>query len=1291
MLRNTAKLVWSGLVVATIVAAFVLSLTRLLLPLLGEYRADIEGWVGGVIGQPVEIGEIDAHFRGLYPVLHLRDVTLLDSKGGERLAAFKELSVELDWWRTLWHRQLEPGIFRVAGVELLVEADENGKIRIAGFGGGHRGGQNIGRWVLDRKRLAIEGATVTWRNAATLSPPLTFTNATILLANDAGRHQVTAEVTLPPDIGSTLRLGIDIAGDPLADKGWSGTGYLNVAGAHLARWWQPPQTLAFAVERGTVSVEGWIEWRDGRVFSGRADVTASNLRVAAANANDVAPFELNTFSASTRWQRDREGWKLLAAPLRWSRPHAQPVDTQLGVEQRQSKDGAKQLHIALLRADLQDLMALGQLAGRVSDSGLSWLKEFQPTAHLENLYVRLQPQGEATRYFVHAAAHGLGWHPARKLPGVENLALTVQADNDLAVIQLNSSGVQLDFAGLFREQLPVNHLAGTLVVRRGEQGWTLRGNDIEFANDDGQGAFSVGLEPSDEGEAPILDLTARIWDWRGEALPRYLPSGILAPKLVEWLERAIPAGHVTRGGLVLRGPLNEFPFTDGNGRFNASLDVTGGVLAFAPDWPVIDRINAQVVFHEQGIEVREAEGVTLGNRLANVHVEIPRMKSAERVVNITGRARGPFAEGLRYLNESPLQRNIGRHFASARAEGEHRTNLSLRIPLVSGPKEVQVRGDVTLVNNSLDLSGRGLALSNLRGRLAFSHNSVSATGIGAEVLGQPAVFDVRSEPNETGRGLSAIVIDARGSAQPDELQRRLGLQLLSLLQGSFQWRGMLHIPTGQNAGARLELHSDLVGATLTAPLGLGKNAEETRPFRVVMPVPLASGSVLEASLGSDLHGLFELGRKDGKLHATRGELRFGGVQARMPSAPGVRIAGFLPQLDTSRLPLQRQAPREEDAVQSAADYGTQFSAVDVSIGQARILGRDFSRVIVEGSNREGGWSLNVTSENLDGSLWIPRDPSAAIRADFDRLVLEAPSAAASTTQDDTARADPRRFPPTVLTAKQFAFGDVARGALEATLLGTPRGLRLASARLVNGPTRLTATGDWTITDGRHETALDLVMETDNAGVTLADFGYAEALSAGVGFHTAYVTWPGGPAEYASQHLSGTATVNIRQGRILDVEPGAGRIFGLLSFQALPRRLNLDFSDFFREGFAFDAITGEFVIRDGVAMTDNLNVKGPAAEIRVEGEVNLAARTYNEHVTVMPNVTGAVPWAAVGVGVTNPAAGAAVWLAERLLRKPVSDLTRANYRVTGSWNNPTVEKLARSDGAVKEAEEVGINP
>lgn len=1286
MLRSTAKLSWSALVVVTIVAAFALSLARLLLPLLGEYRTDIEGWIGGVIGQPVQIGEIDARFRGLYPSLTMQNVIMLDAQGQERLAAFQELSVDLDLWRSLLHGRFEPGTFRVVGVELLVEADARGRVRVAGFGGGggERGREELRRWVMDRPRLAVEGATVIWRKATSASPALTFKDARIVLTNTGERHQLVAEVTLPADLGSALRINLDVTGDPSQESGWHGEGYLNVADAQLDRWWQSPAESAVSVQQGTATLEAWVEWRNGQIFNLAGEMAARELRLAAPQPGEAQPLVLNSLSASANWQRGAQGWRLLVSPLRWQAPGAPAIETELGVEQRLTGGDSPQLHVALRHARLQDLLPLASLSGRMPAAARQWIDELRPSAELDDIYLRVEGLADKPRFFVHGLARDLAWRPVRKIPGAQNLQLTFDADNDSAVVQFSGRKVRLDFATLFRQPIGLDTLEGTLVARRGDQGWTLNTTDVAFANPDAQGAARFGLELPAAAGAPVLDLTARIANGRGESLSRYLPAAVMSSKAVAWLDRSLKSGTVTQGALVLRGPLDHYPFADGEGRFQAKLQVVDGVLDFAPDWPVISAINGEVAFHERGIDVRAVRGTTLGSELQSVSVAIPGPKAAHRDIIIKGTARGSLAAGLQYLRESPLQRDVGRHLAGARAAGEQRTELTLRIARGAQAKGVAVDGAVNFLGNSLRLTTDGADLSSIRGRLNFTNTTVAAAGLEAAIFGQSVTLDVRGEPKETGTGLGAILIDARGRARPQELEERLGLNVLGLLEGEVDWQGKLRIDTAPGAGARLDLTSDLLGAALHLPLGLGKESQEARALRLGFALPLAAGSVIEGSLGEDLNGVFELARRNGVFQLARGELRFGGVQARMPSGPGLRIAGFLPHVDGGKW----QLPPGVAGTGAGQDSAGLFSGIDVSIGEARLLGRDFARVIVQGASREGGWALNLTSEKIAGAIWIPRERGAPIRADFDRLVLDALPATAAKVADP---GDPRRFPPTVLTVKQFSYSDWARGSLEATLLGTPQGLRLASGKLENGPTRLIGTGDWSYVDDRHETALDLVLETDNAGMTLADFGYAEALRGGAGFHTAYVTWPGAPVDYDLQRLTGTATVNIRKGRILEVEPGAGRIFGLLSFQALPRRLNLDFTDFFTEGFSFDEIAGDFVIRAGVATTDSLKVQGPAATIRVNGEVDLAQRTYNENVTVLPNVTGAVPWAAVGVGVTNPAAGAAVWLAERLLRKPVSDLTQVNYRVTGSWNNPTVEKLARTDGQGDPGSEGDITP
>src|SRR3546814_8237458 len=73
------------------------------------------------------------------------------------------------------------------------------------------------------------------------------------------------------------------------------------------------------------------------------------------------------------------------------------------------------------------------------------------------------------------------------------------------------------------------------------------------------------------------------------------------------------------------------------------------------------------------------------------------------------------------------------------------------------------------------------------------------------------------------------------------------------------------------------------------------------------------------------------------------------------------------------------------------------------------------------------------------------------------------------------------------------------------------------------------------------------------------------------------------------NLQGRFTLAARDGQLVDVEPGAGRVLGLLSVAELPRRLLLDFRDLFSKGFAFNRIGGTIAFADGQARSDDMNI------------------------------------------------------------------------------------------------------
>jgi len=217
-------------------------------------------------------------------------------------------------------------------------------------------------------------------------------------------------------------------------------------------------------------------------------------------------------------------------------------------------------------------------------------------------------------------------------------------------------------------------------------------------------------------------------------------------------------------------------------------------------------------------------------------------------------------------------------------------------------------------------------------------------------------------------------------------------------------------------------------------------------------------------------------------------------------------------------------------------------------------------------------------------------------------------------------------------------------------------------------------GDWVVVRDRHSSSIDVKMDTSNLSQVLKNLDYAGGIADGKGHVELIAMWDGPLSGYALEKFNGTLRFNIENGRVLEIEPGAGRLFGLLSVQALPRRLSLDFSDLFEKGYGFDKMEGKFSINEGNAYTDNFHLDGPAARIEVKGRVGLAQRDYDQLVTVIPHVSSSLPVAGIIAG--GPTLGAAMLLAEKLLKPGIEDIVTTQYSVKGSWSDPVIERLQR---------------
>ena len=191
-------------------------------------------------------------------------------------------------------------------------------------------------------------------------------------------------------------------------------------------------------------------------------------------------------------------------------------------------------------------------------------------------------------------------------------------------------------------------------------------------------------------------------------------------------------------------------------------------------------------------------------------------------------------------------------------------------------------------------------------------------------------------------------------------------------------------------------------------------------------------------------------------------------------------------------------------------------------------------------------------------------------------------------------------------------------------------------------------------------------------------GFDSAVTDGEGQVTADFTWPKAPYQFSLAAVTGNANLRFNDGAISSVEPGgAGRLIGLVNLSEISRRLSLDFTDFFSKGYSFEKIRGDLMFKDANLTTDNLRIRGPSADILIQGRTGIADKDYDQIVTVTPHVSGGLPW--IGLAVGGPLGAVGVIVGEKIAKSigvDVDKVTQVQYSMTGSWDDPKVEAIAR---------------
>jgi uncharacterized protein YhdP len=388
--------------------------------------------------------------------------------------------------------------------------------------------------------------------------------------------------------------------------------------------------------------------------------------------------------------------------------------------------------------------------------------------------------------------------------------------------------------------------------------------------------------------------------------------------------------------------------------------------------------------------------------------------------------------------------------------------------------------------------------------------------------------------------------------------------------------------------------------------------------------------------------------------------------ATLPEEEGLLVSGYLPRADLSEW-LSLGDPHSGEA---EIELENILREIDVSIGQGRAVGFEFGPIGLNMRRSENAWLLAIDGEALDGTMEIPyRLNEESMTADMQRVWL---TQKISEEEGDSSAVDPRNVPGAEIVVADFKLTDMRLGKLTASTRRGITGVLVDHFEFATESMTGTGNASWLYLESGEETQLDMELKSNDLTASLEDLNMMRSLRGRKGVVSLQVYWPGAPNDEFLPKISGNISMDFRNGELRDIEPGAGKLLGLLSITALPRRLALDFSDVFTAGLSFDRLSADYVLRDGDAFTNNLTLDGPTAKAVLVGRTGLAARDYDQTAVVTASLGNTLPVAGAIAG--GPAVGAAVWLLSKMFQKPLDDLSQGYYRITGSWDDPLIEPV-----------------
>ena len=1270
-----------------------------IVPRIGEWRVDVERLATHALGAPVRIDGIAAKADRFFPSFHLSGVRFFDPQGREALKlhsvdatvsarsllrlGLEQLSIQAP---ELDVRHLHDGRWQVAGLD-LVQSDSTESPALD--------------WLLELPELVIHNGSVQFTDEQRGMETVQWRDVDVLLRNRRWSHVLRIEATPVTEGGERMQL-VGAFRESLLPSAqapwthWSGQWY---ASLHLQQVPALPWPQAWGVKaiQGEGLARVWVDVQRGKPIGVTADVALAQAQVSWRDAQ-VADLQLQQVKGrfEGRWQAQGARWSGQNFSFSYADGKLWP-SSQWAVSTTGPLANPTRTHIALDYADLAMANQVVQTLP-VPEAIRQPLARWAPQGALRQLELEWQASGgyQARGQVTQLVLQSQPAEDAVGVPGVNGLNAVFEFHDGGGKAALDMQAGALHVPGVFEEaEVPLQSLQAQLQWSSHNGRLKVEVPHASFSNEDAQGTLHGFWQMGEQAEDRLpgyLQLQGVLDRANGARVYRYLPLEV-PEEARHYVRDSVKQGQGHKVEFEVQGNLQDMPFErPDTGRFFIKAPVDGVVYEFAPaallqegsqPWPALTNLRGTLVFDGAAMRVQQAETGFAGHpklRMHSVNAQIPDLFAPHLVVQAVGNT--DLGAALGFMQGSPLAGFTSHALDDAKAQGNVHIAFDLDLP-IEHLEATTVRGKVDFQNNGLQLNTEAPQLEQLQGAVRFHDQGFELQRVRGQTLG--GSFKIEGGMASPQQG---VRIQARGFATAVGLQKDGNVPLLSQIAvhatGQSSYRVQV---TANEGGQEVSVLSDLQGMALNLPTPFHKAAAEVLDLSVTQSLSSQSTQELRVEVAGRGWARYVQDASVTPAQVLRGQIVVGTIT---PSAvPEQGVAAFIQQHE-----LNVDAWLD---VLKSSDTGTSTALgqvhmwlpqhIDLNVGQLLVQDRQLEDVKAVLTQEGGLWHGSLDAKHFAGALeYRPpggSDPSGRLFARLKHLSIpRAEAQRLNQAPAEAANAQVDTLPALDVEVDKLEIAGKSLGKLQLKASNSAgqfgRDWTLEQFDLTMPEAHWRAHGYWAATapGAPRATHLGFLLEMKSSGQLLDRLGLPDVIRDGGGRLNGHVAWQGAPITPQWSSMNGDIHMQVEKGQFLKVEPGMGKLLSVLSLQSLTRRIALDFRDVFSQGFAFDYVRGDIGIEQGVARTNNLQMKGLNAAVLMEGTANLDAETQNLTVVVVPEINAMT--ASLAATVINPVIGVGSFLAQMFLRGPLMEAATRTFHIQGTWADPVVEQVRNKE-------------